>query len=902
MNMEEGFQSLKTALNEKKKKPILFIGSGLSRRYLDSPDWEGLLKSIAKEIGGDYERIKEKCNNEYEKMAQELEYYCFRNADNNEIKEYSRRDIFRKKIAILFEKYCNDFKKNYGENKEQFLIENKEFNQDINTRLRNIELIKHTENDCAKRYKELADELNKYSEKYKKITEIQELQKITPKAIITTNYDTLLEDIIFVDRLKSHIGQESFINTSDEEERTIDLYKIHGCATKPDSIIITKEDYDDFFQKSKYLYSKLLTMFWEYPLIFIGYSISDRNIKNILTVMIEVMTEEQKENFLKNIWVIDYVNNEQEQCVVSKEVELLNGKSIKITCFQLKYYDEFFKTINEVVLGQNFGDLKFAISNNVIELLIKPLYQQQDNLKVVTRELLQNALDACKNKEIPAEIKIRIFEENKEKYLEIKDNGIGMGLQEIRESFLTIGKTDKKNNQKGLVGKYGVGVLSIFLIGDYAEVYTKKENGTLLALKLYIKDEKKQVSWLEKISDCRTSIEEKSFTIIKIHLNKETDISLGKKIDEYLEILGLENYMVRGENSITVDCMGECSEIIKQNREDLFLPLENNVNLYKNDWGKDENKNECDSKLKAILDKKNMVFFNDMISTAIYDKQKYKQLNNSDIPFVMLDIKNVSEVETEFKTDLSRSSISISGEIMKSIARGIYKLEIEKMIDIIVAEKHRLEQHEIDIYDLRKQIKDNCAIIKENVDILIKTNKIFFSKASGVKYIEVWGKNESTIKELAKRFDEPLLYQNSDMHKSSIADLIINNYIIGISIKYLDEYIYKATSPYNGFKRDALIKIFEKIGFNNINNSNSSLEIWNIIKKNREKIRSLYMDAPDGMIWFNDSCSVNFEGDKHNWIIFNSYILQKYLDNDFYEILQAEVKEKSVEDIIEIKN
>ena len=60
-------------------------------------------------------------------------------------------------------------------------------------------------------------------------------------------------------------------------------------------------------------------------------------------------------------------------------------------------YKQLYQAINEIT-NQPFGELKFAISENVIELLIAPLYQQQDKLKIVTRELLQNAFDACKRK------------------------------------------------------------------------------------------------------------------------------------------------------------------------------------------------------------------------------------------------------------------------------------------------------------------------------------------------------------------------------------------------------------------------------------------------------------------------------------------------------------------------
>ena len=154
----------------------------------------------------------------------------------------------------------------------------------------------------------------------KKIKEISELQKIRPEAIITTNYDTLLEDIIFCDKCCRYIGQEGLSYNYSETEDKINLYKIHGCVESP-------------------------TLFWEYPVIFIGYSVSDRNIKDILTLMIEIMTDEQKVEFLEHIWIVDFAENENEECVTDKEIKLLNGEKIKISCFSLNCYLKFYKEI-----------------------------------------------------------------------------------------------------------------------------------------------------------------------------------------------------------------------------------------------------------------------------------------------------------------------------------------------------------------------------------------------------------------------------------------------------------------------------------------------------------------------------------------------------------------------------
>ena len=309
--VEDKLEEMKKVLRNEKKPPIFFVGSGLSRRYLESPNWEELLRNIAQNVKCEYEEIAKLCYGEYEEIAQELEYYCFKYAEIESEEKIGHRQIIRDIIARIL----NDKKEAYI--KESTQQRNEEFNRKIEERLSNIkELVGENKvtrmfQECANEYDDINKEIKKYSYSLKKAIEINELQQINPKAIITTNYDTLLEEIIFANRCNVQIGQKNV--SIDLDKNKINLYKIHGCITDPKSIIITKEDYDNFFQKSKYVYSKIFTLLWEYPVIFIGYSISDRNIKDILTVMIEIMTEEDKKKFLERIWIVDYARHEENE-------------------------------------------------------------------------------------------------------------------------------------------------------------------------------------------------------------------------------------------------------------------------------------------------------------------------------------------------------------------------------------------------------------------------------------------------------------------------------------------------------------------------------------------------------------------------------------------------------------
>ena len=60
------------------------------------------------------------------------------------------------------------------------------------------------------------------------------------------------------------------------------VYKIHGCVDAPDKIIITQNDYNLFNRRYELIRAQLLSLFIHNPIIFIGYSIGDENIRNIL--------------------------------------------------------------------------------------------------------------------------------------------------------------------------------------------------------------------------------------------------------------------------------------------------------------------------------------------------------------------------------------------------------------------------------------------------------------------------------------------------------------------------------------------------------------------------------------------------------------------------------------------
>ncbi len=126
-------------------------------------------------------------------------------------------------------------------------------------------------------------------------------------------------------------------------------------------------------------------------------------------------------------------------------------------------------------------------SKRVLDLMINSIYT---NKEIFLRELISNASDALDklsymaltNKDLDAsEPKIIIERDEKERKLIIKDNGIGMNDTELEENLGTIAESgslkfkesDEKNNE--IIGQFGVGFYSAFMVSKKVEVISKKE-------------------------------------------------------------------------------------------------------------------------------------------------------------------------------------------------------------------------------------------------------------------------------------------------------------------------------------------------------------------------------------------------------------------------------------------
>ena len=130
-------------------------------------------------------------------------------------------------------------------------------------------------------------------------------------------------------------------------------------------------------------------------------------------------------------------------------------------------------------------------AKQLLHLMIHSLYS---NKEIFLRELISNSSDAADKLRFAAlkndalyendpDLRITIEADSKKKTITITDNGIGMTRDEVIDNLGTIAKSgtaqflenltgdDKKDSQ--LIGQFGVGFYSAFIVADKVEVFTR---------------------------------------------------------------------------------------------------------------------------------------------------------------------------------------------------------------------------------------------------------------------------------------------------------------------------------------------------------------------------------------------------------------------------------------------
>jgi hypothetical protein len=300
----DSLDELAELLGASETLPVLFVGSGLSRRYLGSPDWEGLVQYAA------------------ELTRFPFDYYSGQLP--NEVSRDERLPLVASLVAKQFHEdwWTTDAYKQARE-------ENTEPLRGGSDPLKLV-IARH----IASRT---------YLEDAKLETERKKLGKAKVHALITTNYDRMLEES-FPD-YSVFVGQQDVLFAS--PQYVGEIYKIHGSVEQPSSLVFTGEDYDAYRRKNPYLIAKIMTLFVEHPVIFMGYSLRDPHILDLLSTLVSCLSEEQLDTFNKRLIFVGRVSPERSKGL-SKSSITVPGYTFGVQEFGINDFGGVFDVLAEL--------------------------------------------------------------------------------------------------------------------------------------------------------------------------------------------------------------------------------------------------------------------------------------------------------------------------------------------------------------------------------------------------------------------------------------------------------------------------------------------------------------------------------------------------------------------------
>lgn len=284
-------------LSKYETAPFLFVGSGMSRRYIQSETWAGLLSRFAAKLDKPYAQYASAANGDFPTIATELANdfhpHWFASDDYALTRIiHSDPQFVSTPLKIEISEYVKDLMRNLP-------VEGREFD------------------------------------------ELEILRKSVIQGIITTNYDPLLEHLF--PELEVYVGQEDLLFSN--PEGVGEIYKIHGSYSNPDSLVLTQKDYENFGSRNAYLAAKLLTIFVEHPVVFLGYSLSDKNVREILMSIAKVLTKDNIGLLQNGLIFVQWDENATDPRM-NKTVIPMDALTLPIIEITVSDYDDVFLALS----------------------------------------------------------------------------------------------------------------------------------------------------------------------------------------------------------------------------------------------------------------------------------------------------------------------------------------------------------------------------------------------------------------------------------------------------------------------------------------------------------------------------------------------------------------------------
>jgi heat shock protein beta len=497
--------------------------------------------------------------------------------------------------------------------------------------------------------------------------------------------------------------------------------------------------------------------------------------------------------------------------------------------------------------------------NQLMKILIESLYSNKD---VFLRELISNASDALnkirllsltdpKQLDLESKLHIKIKADPENKTLHIIDTGIGMTKEDFKNNLGTIAKSGtteflqryKTSKDSNLIGQFGVGFYSAFLVSDTVTVISKHNNdkqhvwqsdahGTFsigedprgntlkrgTEIILHIKEDSDEYLDQDKLRNLVKKYSE--FIDFPIYLwssyeeEKEVPITEGEKTEEEEKVnLDEETKEEKEVKTKTItetkwewELMNEIKPIWTRNPKDI-TPEEYNA-FYKSFVKSDESDplTYIHFTAEGEVDFKSILFIPSDPPKNMFDPSVIEQLSRG----IKLYVRRVF-ITDEFKDLLPRclqflKGIVDSDDLPLNVSREMLqehkmlKLIKKKLIRKAIAMIQTLAEDKQKYLDFWKKYGTNIKLgVLEDINNRVRLSKLLMFYSSKTGELTTLDEYLSRMKEGQKQIYY-LAGENKESVETSplIEKLVTKGYEVLYMLEPVDEYTMQALEKYDG--------------------------------------------------------------------------------------------------------
>lgn len=463
-----------------------------------------------------------------------------------------------------------------------------------------------------------------------------------------------------------------------------------------------------------------------------------------------------------------------------------------------------------------------AESKKLLDLMINSIYT---NKEIFLRELISNASDALDklyyesltNKKLKVskeKLNIIVSIDKEKRLLMIEDNGIGMDKDELSTNLGTIAKSGSlafkegltKKDKINIIGQFGVGFYSSFMVSDEVIVESKKA----------LHDE--AYKWTSRGADgyeIVPTVKDSCGTRITLHIKENEN---EENYDEFLEEFKVQSLIKKYSDYVTYPIKMETLDE-KTNKKTLTDPINSMIPIWKKSKNKIKEEDYDDfymnkflaytkplkvihTKVEGLVSYDALMFIPSMPPYDFYTKDYKKGLElYSNGVLIMESCKDLLPDYLNFVKGVIDSpdlSLNISREMLqqnrqvKVIAKTIEKKILKELHDMLENERDKYEEFFKNFgVNIKYGIYDNYGAKKDELKDLI----IFYSSKEKKnitlkEYVDKMDKDDDTIYyacgETTDKIDMlPMVENLKDKNKDI---LYLTDYVDEFVLKMLDKY------------------------------------------------------------------------------------------------------------------